>query len=66
MKVKGEPDVAWYAVADDSETWVTAVMVGDDAKHRHDRDDCVEIPEAEYCAECGQLGCGHGRADEEE
>jgi hypothetical protein len=37
------------------------VMVGDDRERLVDADDCSPITENDYCPECGQIGCGHGR-----
>lgn len=42
---------------DDSDTFVRAVMVGDDREHIVDVDDLTPISEADYCHECGQVGC---------
>ncbi len=42
---------------------VLVVMVGDDRKHRVSVDDLELLGDLDYCAECGQIGCGHdGRA----
>ena len=43
----------------DSDSQVTAVMVGDDRTHVVDVDDLTEIEEDDYCHGCGQTGCGH-------
>ena len=40
---------------------VMIIMVGDDKKHRVSIDDLTEINEEDYCFECGQIGCGHGK-----
>jgi hypothetical protein len=37
------------------------VMVGDDREHIVDATDCTPISKKDYCPECGQMGCGHGR-----
>jgi hypothetical protein len=29
-----------------------------------DADELVELEEGDYCPECGQIGCGHGRVEE--
>jgi hypothetical protein len=39
---------------------VGVVMVGDDYAHLVDPDDLVRISRADYCGECGQIGCAHG------
>lgn len=41
-------------------TSVIVVMVGDDQKHLVDVDDLHELSQDEFCAGCGQIGCGHG------
>jgi hypothetical protein len=45
------------------ETRVIAVMVGDDRRHTFDADELVPISDNEFCSECGQIGCGHGRVE---
>jgi hypothetical protein len=42
-----------------SDTMVRAYMVGDDRVLLIDRDDLTPIDELDYCAGCGQIGCGH-------
>jgi len=42
---------------------VLVVMVGDDAKHRVSVDDLIPLDDLDYCAECGQIGCGHDGKD---
>lgn len=41
----------------DSDTFVRAVMVGDDTVHFVDVDDLHKIEDGDYCPECGQIGC---------
>lgn len=36
-----------------------AVMVGDDREHIVDPEDLTKIEEADFCHECGQIGCTH-------
>lgn len=79
VRVKGWRGVAFNVlgpemneVEDENGVWeellpspdrVRVVMVGDDKVHVVDKDDCTEIPEDDYCHECGQIGCTHdGRA----
>lgn len=45
------------------ETVVIAVMVGDDREHAIDVCDLTELDDNEFCSECGQIGCGHGRVE---
>lgn len=35
------------------------VMVGDDRRHTVYMDDLSPLPREDYCADCGQIGCGH-------
>jgi hypothetical protein len=42
---------------------VLVVMVGDDRKHRVSIDDLIALDDLDYCAECGQIGCGHDGRD---
>lgn len=37
------------------------VMVGDDCEFEADADECTLLSDDDFCADCGQLGCGHGR-----
>jgi len=41
--------------------FVRAVMVGDDREHIVDVDDLTMIADEDFCQECGQTGCLHGR-----
>lgn len=34
-------------------------MVGDDTVHVVSPDDCTVVSDDEFCASCGQIGCGH-------
>lgn len=59
--------MAAYVVRDDGVQWMHVRMVGDDALHKEDRDDYTELlGELDYCAECGQVGCGHDGRDRSE
>lgn len=53
----------WLGDCDDAydidRSMVRAVMVGDDRVHEVDVDDLTELGDLDYCAECGQIGCGH-------
>jgi hypothetical protein len=41
------------------------VMVGDDREHEVALDDLIDVDDADFCSECGQVGCGHdGRVEE--
>jgi hypothetical protein len=37
------------------------VMVGDDREFEADADECTLISDDDFCSDCGQVGCGHGR-----
>lgn len=64
---------SWECETDEGE-WVDdtecghvfVIMVGDDVKHRVSIDDLVPLGEFDYCAECGQIGCGHDGRDRED
>ena len=47
---------------DDTDSLVM-VMIGDDRKHYVSPDDITLLPEGDYCAECGQVGCTHDGRD---
>lgn len=36
-------------------------MVGDDQVHEVTTDECSPLDDDDFCADCGQLGCSHGR-----
>lgn len=42
---------------------VIAVMVGDDRGHVVDVSDLTKLDDNQFCSECGQIGCGHGRSE---
>jgi hypothetical protein len=71
-QVAGYSGIAWAYVGDETEPdedteWtgieeptgrVVMIMIGDDRRRfAFDPDECHEIPEEAYCAECGQIGC---------
>jgi hypothetical protein len=41
------------------------VMVGDDREFVVDADEIEPLAEDDFCSDCGQIGCGHGRYSEE-
>jgi hypothetical protein len=43
---------------DDPDGQLWAVMVGDDAFHPVERADLSPLGDDDYCAGCGQVGCG--------
>ncbi len=45
---------------------VHVVMVGDDRTHVVYRDDLRPLKDADYCHECGQVGCAHDGAERDE
>ena len=75
--IKGHPGIAfrilgWETVEDEDTYWsgerartgnLLAVMIGDDHRWRIDPSDIDPIDRADYCAECGQLGCTHDAYD---
>jgi len=65
---QAEPDVEvddetgadyWDGESMRSTGMVVVVMVGDDYRHIVDPEDCEPLPEDDYCAVCGQIGCTH-------
>lgn len=74
-QVKGWSGIAWRVLGwetepDQDTEWtgmenrtgkVCARMVGDDKMFSFDPEEVSELKEEEYCPECGQIGCGHGR-----
>ena len=64
--------LGWETEPDENTEWsgmevrtgqVLAVMVGDDKRHRFDVDELTALPRADYCGECGQIGCCHDGLD---
>jgi len=70
--VEGWGGVAWFAwdyevIRDEDFEWsgieyvnkekVVCTMVGDDQKFTFDIDELTKLGEADYCPECGQIGC---------
>lgn len=65
----------WEEVADEDTVWagylartgrILAHMVGDDRSFTFDPEDLQPIPEDDYCASCGQIGCTHDGRDRDE
>jgi hypothetical protein len=54
-------DYEWSGIAEVDTDWVRAVMVGDDRVHEVEVTDLTLLSDDDYCPECGQVGCGHGR-----
>jgi hypothetical protein len=52
----------WLGECDDAydidRSRVLAVMVGDDGRHEVDVEDLEAISDEDFCACCGQIGCG--------
>jgi len=75
--VDGQCGVAWHVLGwhtepDEDTEWsgyevqtgdVVAVMVGDDCHVRFGLDDIHPLDRADYCGECGQIGCCHDGYD---
>lgn len=74
-RINGWPGVAfsiygWETEPDANTEWtgienrtgqLVAVMVGDDRRHLVDPEDVTPLAYSDYCPECGQIGCRHGR-----
>ena len=52
-----DADTEWSGIENET-GFVIMTMVGDDRRHVIDPDDVTRIADDDYCAECGQLGCG--------
>ena len=60
--------LGWETEPDEDTEWtgylmrtgnVVCVMIGDDRRHSVEPDDLIALDDLAYCAECGQVGCGH-------
>lgn len=49
--------IAAHVVSVQDDTFVTVVMVGDDAEHLVDRAYLETVDDDQYCGTCGQMGC---------
>lgn len=65
----------WQTVPDEDTEWsgyevrtgqVSVIMIGDDHVYHVDPEDLTPIDRADYCSECGQIGCGHDGLDRSE
>ena len=77
VRLTGDTGAAWYVLGwktepDEDTDWtgyevrtgqLVAVMVGDDQHWLVDPDDVLPLDRADYCGECGQIGCGHDGLD---
>lgn len=62
-----EPDEDTEWSGDENRTGqLVIVMIGDDSQHLVDPEDVQKIERAEYCGECGQIGCSHDGYEREE
>lgn len=60
VQVKGYEGIA-FGVEGEHDGQIVCHMVGDDREFRFDPDECTELAPADFCGECGQIGCCHGR-----
>jgi len=67
--------LGWETEPDEDTEWsgyesrtgrVVARMVGDDRNFTFDTDEIHAIDRADYCGECGQIGCSHDGYDRTE
>jgi hypothetical protein len=65
----------WETAPDEDTHWsgtenrtgrVVAVMIGDDRRFTFEPDDLTPLNRADYCGECGQVGCCHDGLDRSE
>jgi len=52
-----DEDTEWSGIESRTD-WLVACMVGDDARHLVEETDIAPLDRSEYCAGCGQIGCG--------
>jgi len=57
VRVDGYSGIA-FRISGARDGRIIAHMVGDDRAHTLDVDDVHKLDDSEYCAECGQIGCG--------
>ena len=55
-ELQPDEDTEWTGIEERTGN-VIVVMIGDDRKFSADPDDLTPIPDEDYCAECGQIGC---------
>ena len=79
-RVRQYPGIAfyvrgWHTEPDQDTEWtgmeektgkIATTMIGDDRIFLIDPDDLEELPRADYCSECGQIGCSHDGLDRSE
>jgi hypothetical protein len=67
--------LGWQTEPDEDTEWtgyeirtgrLVCRMVGDDALYLCDPEDVQKLARADYCGECGQIGCGHDGLDRDE
>ena len=78
--VRGSSGVAWSVYGwetepDEDTEWsgyegrtgrIVCVMIGDDSRFTFDPEDVTPLTRADYCGECGQMGCTHDAYDRTE
>jgi hypothetical protein len=60
-KIDGWNGIAWRRARKTKDGRAFMTMIGDDRVFEVDAEDVHHIRDDEYCPECGQIGCGHGR-----
>lgn len=60
-----DEDTEWSGIEERTGRLVV-VMIGDDRRHVVDPEDVSPLDRAEYCGECGQIGCSHDGLDRSE
>lgn len=60
-RVDGWEGIAFYRARRSKDGRAFMVMVGDDRVREVPADTVHRIRDEDYCAECGQIGCSHGR-----
>jgi len=60
VNIEDDEDRGFYELEESEDAdRAVVVMVGDDRKHVVDLDDLSPLADSEFCASCGQIGCGH-------
>lgn len=58
-------DIPWDEPESRRTGRVVCVMVGDDQRFTFDPNELTPIPDLDYCAACGQIGCQHDGRERE-
>ena len=62
VETQPDADTEWTGIESHTGRLVV-VMVGDNHRYSCDPEDVTELERAEFCGECGQIGCTHDGLD---